>query len=190
MDPSKMRLQSETRRLWTFEEAQAAVPYFSAVTRSLREHYLEMFAKSREVQKLTERHGRPDHKALIEEQEARRDLLKAEQDYRDALEELSALGVQSLHAVQGMALVPFVHDDQSAWYIFDLFDSPPICSWRYQSDPEQTRRPLTAPSLRGNRRADSGAKARSRKVEAAFSRFQAGTRRTLASDEFQGRSPA
>ena len=97
------------------------------------------------MQKLTERHGRPDRKALIEEQEARRDLLKAAQDFRDALEELSALGVQPLDAVQGMALVPFVHDDQSAWYIFDLFDSQPIRSWRYQSDPEQTRRPLTAP---------------------------------------------
>ena len=36
MKPSKMRLHSKTRRLWTFEEAQAAVPYFSALTRSLR----------------------------------------------------------------------------------------------------------------------------------------------------------
>ena len=81
---------------------------------------------------------------MIEEQEARRDLLKAEQDYWGALEELSALGVQSLDAVQGMALVPFVHDDQSAWYFFDLFDSQPIRSWCYQSDPEQTRHPLTA----------------------------------------------
>jgi hypothetical protein len=44
-----------------------------------------------------------------------------------------------------MALVPFVHDDQSAWYFFDLFDSQPIRSWCYQSDPEQTRHPLTAP---------------------------------------------
>jgi hypothetical protein len=144
MKPSKVRRHSETRRLWTFEEAQAAVPYFSAVTRSLREHYLEMCAKSREVQKLRERQGRPDRKALIEEQEARRDLLKAEQDCRDVLEELSALGVQPLDALQGTALVPFVHDDESAWYIFDLFDSQPIRSWYYQSDLEQPRA-LTAP---------------------------------------------
>ena len=82
---------------------------------------------------------------MIEEQEARRDLLKAEHDYRDDLEELSALGVQPLDAVQGTALVPFVHDDQSAWYIFDLFDSRPIRSWSCQSDREPTRRPLTAP---------------------------------------------
>jgi hypothetical protein len=34
-----MRFHSELRRLWTFEEAQAAVPYFSAVTRSLRGHH-------------------------------------------------------------------------------------------------------------------------------------------------------
>ena len=51
MKPSKMRLCSKNRRLWTFEEAQAAVPYLSALTSSLREHCLEMFAKSRaEVQ--------------------------------------------------------------------------------------------------------------------------------------------
>jgi hypothetical protein len=145
MKQSNIRLDSEPPRLWTFEEAQAAVPYFSSVARSLREHYLAMFAKSREVQKFTERQGRPDRKALIEEQEARGDLLKAEQDYQDALEELRALGVQPIHTVQGVALVPFVHDDQSAWYIFDLFDSQPIRWWRYQGDPEHTRRSLTAP---------------------------------------------
>jgi hypothetical protein len=70
-------------------------------------------------------------------------------------QELGAPGVQPLDAVQGVAPVPFVHDDQSAWYLLDLFDSQPIRSWRYQSDPEPTRRPPTAPSLRGNRRADS-----------------------------------
>ena len=53
--------------------------------------------------------------------------------------------MQPLDAVQGMALVPFVHDDQAAWYVFDLFDSQPIRSWCYQSDPEETRRPLTSP---------------------------------------------
>ena len=46
---------------------------------------------------------------------------------------------------RGVALVPFLQDNQPAWYVFDLFDSQPIRSWRYQSDPEATRRPLTAP---------------------------------------------
>jgi hypothetical protein len=131
--------------MWTLEEAQAAVPYFSSVARSLREHYLKFLAKRREVQTFTERHRRPDRKALIEEQEARRDLQKAEQDYRDALEELGELNVLPFDLGQGMVLVPFVQDHQLAWYVFDLFDSQPIRSWRYHSDPDETRRALTAP---------------------------------------------
>ena len=145
MKHSKSRLDSGTPRLWTLEEAQAAVPYLSSVARSLCEHYLEILAKRREVQLLAERHGRPDRQALIEEQEARRDLEKAEQDYQDALEELGELNVYLHDPGQGVALVPFIQDDQSAWYVFDLFDSQPIRSWRYQSDPEETRRALPAP---------------------------------------------
>src|SRR4051812_25437940 len=120
---SKGRRDSHTLRLWTFEEAQAAVPYFSSIARSLREHHLEMVGKRRELQAMAERHGRPDRTALIEEQEARREMQKAEQDYQDALEELTELDAQPLDASQGTALVPFVHDDQLAWYVFDLFDS-------------------------------------------------------------------
>ena len=145
MTQSKGRLDSGSPRLWTLEAAQAAVPYFSSVARSLREHYLEMLAKRREVQLFTQRHGRPDRKALIEEQEARRDLEKAEQGYQDALEELCELNVYPHDPGQGVALVAFIHDNQMAWYIFDLFDSQPIHSWRYQSDPEETRRALPAP---------------------------------------------
>jgi len=39
--------------------------------------------------------------------------------------------------------VPFVHDGELAWYIFDLFDGNHFRFWRYQSDPEETRRPIT-----------------------------------------------
>ena len=145
MKQSNSRPDSGTPRLWALAEAQAAVLYLSSVARSLREHYLEVLAKWREVQLLTKRHGRPGRQALIAEQEARRDLEKAEQDYQDALEELGELNVYLHDPGQGVALVPFIQDDQSAWYVFDLFDSQPIRSWRYQSDPEATRRPLTAP---------------------------------------------
>ena len=145
MKLSNSRLDAGPPRPWTFAEAQAAVPYLSSVARSLREHYLARLAKGRDVRQLTERRGRPDRTALIEEQEARRDLREAEQDYQDALEELSELNVQSLDPVGGLVLVPFVYADQLAWYVFDLFDSQPIGWWRYQSDPEETRRPLTAP---------------------------------------------
>ena len=148
MKQSKSGLDSGTPRPWTFEEAQAAVPYVSSVARSLREHYLEILAKRREVQLLAERHGRPDRQALIEEQEARRDLQKAEQDYQGALEELSELNVYPHDPGQGVALVPFIQDNHWAWYVFHLFDSQPIRSWRYQSDPDETRRKLTTAQMR------------------------------------------
>jgi hypothetical protein len=147
MTQSNRRLVSGTPRLWAIEEAQAAAPYFSSLARSLREHYLAVLAKRREVQLLAERHGRPDRQSLIAEQEARRDLHEAEQDYQDALEELGELSVYLHDPGQGMALVPFIQDDQPAWYVFDLFDSQPIRFWRYQSDPEATLRPLTAPEV-------------------------------------------
>ena len=145
MKQCKSRLDSGTPRLWTFEEAQAAAPYFSSVARSIREHFLQILAKRRELQACAGRHGRPDREALIQEQEARCDLHKAEQDYQDALKELLVLNVRPLDPVQGTALVPFVRDNQLAVYVLDLFDSQPIHSWRYQSDPIETRRALTAP---------------------------------------------
>ena len=86
--------------------------------------------------------------ALIEEQELRRDLHKGESEYQAALDELQELDIQPLDVSQGTALVPFVHDEQLAWYVFDLFDSQPIRSWRYQSDPDETRRKLTAAQMR------------------------------------------
>ena len=148
MKRSKDRKSSHTLRLWAFEDAQAAVPYISSVVRSLREHHLEILTKRRELQALTERSGRPDRKALIAEQDARRDLQKAESEYQNALGELEELDIQPLNASQGTALVPFVHDDQLAWYVFDLFDAQPIRSWRYQTDPDETRRKLTAAQMR------------------------------------------
>ncbi len=145
---NKARRSPHTLRLWSFEDAQAAVPYLTSVIRSVREHYLEMLAQRRQLLALAERPGRPDRKALIAEQEARRELHRAEQEYQSALSELEELDIQALDPSQGTALVPFVHDDQLAWYVFDLFDSQPIRSWRYQSDPDETRRKLTTAQMR------------------------------------------
>ncbi len=148
MKSNKSRRSSQTLRLWTFEEARSALPYFNSVIRSLREHYLQLLSHRRELQALAGQPGRPDRKTLIAEQEIRRDLHQTESEYQHALDELEALDVQPLDPAQGTALVPFVHDDQLAWYIFDLFDKEPIRSWRYQSDPDETRRKLTTAQMR------------------------------------------
>ena len=81
---------------------------------------------------------------MIAEQETKHDLGRAEHDFQDAADELQALDVYTLDPVRGQALIPFVYDEQLAWYIFDVFDANPFRCWRFQSDPDETRRPLTS----------------------------------------------
>ena len=145
--PRRARRSRQTLRLWTFDQAQAAVPYIASIVRSLREHALNMQNLRRRLTSLEDLPGRPDRRTLIALEEAKRDLLRGEEEYAEALEELDSLDIQLLDAAAGQALVPFVHDDQLAWYVFDLFDSQPIRSWRFQSDPDETRRKLTAAQM-------------------------------------------
>jgi hypothetical protein len=146
--PRKARRSRQTLRLWAFDQAQAVVPYLSSIVRSLREHAIHIQNQRHRLTLLEEQHGRPTRQLLIQMEEIKRDLLRAEDEHASALAELEALDVQLLDAVKGHALVPFVHDEQLAWYIFDLHDSQPIRSWRYQSDPDETRRKLTAAQMR------------------------------------------
>src|SRR5262249_53542697 len=133
-----------TLRVWTYPQARAAAPYIASIVRSLREHGLEALGRRRAARRLAGRPGRPDRKALINLQEAERLAGQAEDRFHDAAAELQALDVFSLDPIHGLALVPFVHNEQLAWYIFDLFDSQPFRFWRFQSDPDDTRRPVTS----------------------------------------------
>ena len=147
LNPRRAR-RRQSLRLWNFDQAQAAVPYVSSIVRSLRERSIQMQALRNAVTQIETKPGRPDRKAIIALDSARKDLSRAEVDYGEALDELEALDFQLLDSTQGQALVPFAHDDQLAWYIFDLFDNEPIRSWRFQSDPDETRRKLTAAQKR------------------------------------------
>jgi hypothetical protein len=62
--------------------------------------------------------------------------------------ELGALDVALHDALQGVALVPFVHEDQLAWFVYDIHDTAGLRFWRYHSDSEDTRRRLTAAQTR------------------------------------------
>jgi len=73
--------------------------------------------------------------------------MQFQEEYDTSLQELNGLDMQLVDAVQGTALVPFSHDDQLAWYIFDIFAPQPLLAWRYQSDPDETRRKLTTAQM-------------------------------------------
>jgi hypothetical protein len=142
--PKGAKQRKQTLQVWTFAQAQAAVPYIASVVRSIREHALAALSHAREARRLADRTGRPDRAALIAQQEAEQAARRADDQFQDAVMELQSLDVFCLDPIQGQALVPFVHDEQLAWYIFDLHDDPPLRFWRFQSDPEDTRRPITA----------------------------------------------
>jgi hypothetical protein len=136
--------RSATIQPWTYHGAQKALPYLASVMRSLREHKLEALRHRLAAQRLADRPGRPDRQTLIAQEEALREAQRAETSYQDTLDELQSIDVYPLQPVHGRALVPFMHQDQLAWFIYDLFDSEPLRFWRFHSDPLETRRPVTA----------------------------------------------
>lgn len=142
--PKGAKERTETIQTWTYEQAQAAAPYVSSILRSLREHALEALLYYRRAKRIADRPGRPNRSAIIAQQEAEREARRADDRFHDDLAELQEVDIYILDPIQGSALVPFVYNDQLAWYIFDLFDAQPLRFWRYQSDPDDTRRPVTA----------------------------------------------
>jgi hypothetical protein len=134
--------RKRTVQLWRYETAQAAVPYLSAVVRSLRDHWLEAAARHQRARRLAARPGRPDRATLIAHEEALKDAAEAENRFADTLAELEAVDVFCLEPSRGQALVPFIHEDELAWYVYDLFESKPFRFWRFHSDPLDTRRPI------------------------------------------------
>jgi hypothetical protein len=135
---------------WTYRRAQTALPYFASVMRSLREHKLEAIGHRLTAQRLADRPGRPDRATLIRHEEALHNAQKSEARYQEALDELQNIDVYPLQPVHGRALVPFVHKDQLAWFVYDLFDPEPLRFWRFHNDPLETRRPVTTVQKAGD----------------------------------------
>jgi hypothetical protein len=112
------------------------------VLTSIRETWLEAVRKEIYAQRLAAKPGRSNRKRIIDEHQAFADARSTHERYQEAREELEGLGIACLDPNQGMAWIPFNHDNQLAWFVFDLFDNEPIRFWRYQTDPLETRRPV------------------------------------------------
>jgi hypothetical protein len=138
----KTKKREKTIRVWTLNQATAAVPYISSVVRSLREHWQEAAIKRQLVARLDKQPGRPNREQLIARQEAEKDASDAECRFNDAQAELAALDIFCLEPNRGQALVPFAYENELAWFVFDLFDSQAFRYWRFHTDPLDTRRTL------------------------------------------------
>ena len=135
--------RSKTIQVWTLTQARSAAPYLTSILRSLREHTLEASACRHREHQIDARPGRPDRDALIAMQESDNAARRARRQRRPGRRGTGGVDIQPLDPIHGQALVPFVHEEQLAWYVFDLFDPQLFRFWPFQSDPDDTRRPLT-----------------------------------------------
>lgn len=142
-------------RLWDYPQARKALPYLRSVTSSLRDHWLEAQSRRLEMARLARAPGRPNRGALLAATRATEEKTDAEDRFNDALNELMGIDVYLLDPLRGVAFIPFQKKDELAWFVFDLFDSDDLKSWRLHQDPLDKRRPIaeavgdvtTTPSL-------------------------------------------
>jgi hypothetical protein len=128
--------------LWTYAEAQKVVPYLRSIVGSLRDNWLDIAQARRQMQLLDARPGRPDRRSLILKEECNREIIRAEAKLEESLGEMNLLSAYCLDPTGGLALIPFRHGSELAWFVFDLFGSQGLVAWRLYSDPLETRRSL------------------------------------------------
>ena len=129
-------------RLWTYSQADKALPYIRAITTSLRQHWLEARGKKQLLDRIEQKPGPVDRDTLLTKSDTEAEHVKAEDAFSEALQELMNMDVFLLDPVQGTALIPFNKENGLAWFIFDLFEEPTLNSWRFHEDPLETKRPI------------------------------------------------
>jgi hypothetical protein len=110
---------------------------------SIRENRIDAQRYELAARRLADCSGRPTRHDLIAREECRKDGQTATDRFEEALQELQDLGIYCLDPVRGEALVPFVQEQQLAWFVYDLFAEEPIRSWRFHTDSFDMRRPIT-----------------------------------------------
>ncbi len=132
----------QTIQVWTLEQARSLLPYLTSIIDSMREARLDNQAHARRAAKLEALPGRPKRDQILEIADEKAKAQEAEERYKKAQEELQQLDVYCINAVQGLALIPFVNEDQLAWFIFDRFDQEPLRFWRFHLDPVDVKHPI------------------------------------------------
>lgn len=140
-NPGKKRKQQFVQ-VWSFNQTVKALPYLLEVLRSLREDYLAMrFAKHRSL-KIDQCKKRLDRSAFIAKQEAQIESDLASSKYAQDVAEFESMGIFVVSPENAIVAIPFIEEDQLAWFILDLFEKDYIVAWRFQSDPLETRRSI------------------------------------------------
>lgn len=129
-------------KLWTYSQADKALPYIRSITSSLRQHWLDARGHKQMLERLDKKAGRLDREALLAQADAETEHGKAEDAFAEDLQELMNMDVFLLDPVRGVALIPFNKENSLAWFIFDLFEEGSLTNWRFHEDPLEMKRPI------------------------------------------------
>ena len=102
-------------RLWTYPQADKALPYIRSVTTSLRQHWLDARSKKQLLERLENKGGRADRDTLLAKHDAQLEHTRAEDAFSEALQELMNMDVFLLDPIRGVALIPFNKENSLAW---------------------------------------------------------------------------
>lgn len=127
-------------RLWNYPDAQRAAPYLRSVLTTLRNDYLDSLRHRLTIERLSDH--KPDRETLIALDDARKDLDRSEDAFREHHRELRKIDAFLLDPLEGVALIPCQKDDNLAWMVFEQFDKTGLTGWRWHKDPFDMRRPL------------------------------------------------
>jgi hypothetical protein len=128
-------------RLWNYPEALRAVPYLRSVLDALRNHYLDSLRHRLTIERLSAK--KADRNTLIALEDARKDLDRAQDAFKESHRELRKIDVFLLDPLEGIALIPCQKGEELAWMVFEQFDKDGFVGWRWHKDEFELRRPLT-----------------------------------------------
>ncbi len=134
--------KENTLRVWSYDEACRVLPYVTSLMGSVREHWIDAQAHDQRARKLAALPGRPDRRRILSEKEESEAAREARERFDAAIEELHGLDIFCIDPLRGEGVIPFVHKEQLAWFLYDLFAPETLHSWRYHSDPLEARRPI------------------------------------------------
>jgi hypothetical protein len=138
----RTKRRSNSLRVWTYAEARTVLPFVTSVMGSLREHWLAAQGHDQRARRLADLPGRPTRDRLLAAKDETDATAAAKERFETAASELHDLDVFCTDPIRGEAVIPFVHNDQLAWFVYDLFAPDDFRFWRYHTDPIDTRRPI------------------------------------------------
>lgn len=142
------------RKVFTLQEANAALPLVRSIVRELAELAGEVTERRQRLSMLLAGRRRDDGDPCWQElAQVQEELRRDTRCLRELVEELAELGVEPKSVTQGLVDFPAIIDGRPVCLSWKL-NEPEVCYWREPGAAPSDRQPL--PTARGPKRASPG----------------------------------